>query len=51
MSSYPENLEKYGSSRVGWRADSVVDALSGNSQFQNTDGTPAPKTDGGNSQC
>ena len=51
----PENLEKYGTCRVGWRADSVIDALSGklsgDNRFQNPDGTPLPKKYGGNVVC
>ena len=49
--SLPENLEKYATSIVGWRADSVIDALEGNCQFQNPDGTPSPKRSGGNIKC
>ena len=47
----PENLQKYATSIVGWRSDSVIDALEGKSQFQNPDGTPSPRTDGGNVMC
>jgi len=47
----PDNLEKYATSKVGWRSDSVIDALEGKSQFQNPDGTPSPRTDGGNVVC
>lgn len=47
----PENLEKYATSIVGWRADSVIDALEGRSQFQNPDGTTRPKTTGRNIVC
>ncbi len=47
----PDNLKKYATSIVGWRSDSVIDALEGNSQFQNPDGTPSPRTDGGNVVC
>ena len=47
----PENLKKYATSIVGWRSDSVIDALEGKSQFQNPDGTPSPRTDGGNVVC
>lgn len=47
----PNNLKKYATSIVGWRSDSVIDALEGNSQFQNPDGTPSPRTDGGNVLC
>ena len=49
----PENLDKYATSIVGWRPDSVIDALEGKgiSQFQNPDGTPSPRKDGGNIKC
>lgn len=47
----PENLEKYSSSIIGWRADSVIDALLGRSQFQNSDGTTSPKVRGQNLVC
>jgi hypothetical protein len=47
----PENLMKYASSRVGWRSDSIIDALEGKSQFENPDGTISPKIDGQNIVC
>lgn len=47
----PENLKKYATSIVGWRADSVIDALSGKSHFQSTNGTPLPKATGRNIVC
>ncbi|MFY0989600.1 TIR domain-containing protein [Halomonas sp. C05BenzN] len=47
----PENLKKYATSIVGWKSDSVVDALEGKTQFQNPDGSPSPKIDGGNVTC
>jgi len=47
----PANLKKYATSIVGWRSDSVIEALEGKSQFQNPDGTPSPRTDGGNVVC
>jgi len=47
----PDNLKKYATSVVGWRADSVIGALEGESQFQSPDGTPWPKVDGGNVVC
>jgi hypothetical protein len=47
----PESLEKYGASIVGWRADSVIGALEGKSQFQYPDGTPFPKSQGGSVTC
>jgi len=47
----PENLKKYATSIVGWRSDSVVNALEGKTQFQNPDGSPSTKIDGGNVIC
>tara|TARA_R110001583_G_scaffold113519_3_gene264033 strand:+ start:12686 stop:13174 length:489 start_codon:yes stop_codon:yes gene_type:complete len=47
----PSNLEKYSSSIVGWRSDSVIDALEGGSQFQNPDGSTSPKITGRNITC
>ncbi|MEX2492190.1 MAG: TIR domain-containing protein [Nitrospirales bacterium] len=47
----PDNLRKYATSRVGWRSESIIDALEGKKQFQNPDGTPSPRTDGGNVKC
>ena len=47
----PENLKKYATSIVGWRSDSVVDALEGKPQFQNPDGSTSPKINGGNVTC
>lgn len=47
----PKNLRKYATSIVGWRSESVVDALEGKIQFQNPDGSPSPKIDGGNVTC
>ncbi len=35
----PENLKKYATSIVGWRADSIIDALDGKGQFQEPDGS------------
>ena len=47
----PENLEKYGASVVGWRAESVMGALDGESEFHYPNGSPFPKTLGGNVVC
>jgi len=47
----PENFKKYATSRVGWRAESIIAALEGRSQFQNPDGTMAPKNNGGHVVC
>lgn len=47
----PENLKKHATSIVGWRSESVIGALEGESEFQNTDGSPLPKIDGRNIVC
>lgn len=47
----PENLEKYGSAVVPWRADSVIKAVDGHSIFKNPDGSPSPTLRGGNVVC
>lgn len=51
----PENLEKYATSRVGWRADSVIAALEGtlegNNKFQVPGGTPSPNVSGRRTVC
>jgi len=47
----PENLEKYASSIVGWRSDSVSKALEGISDFQKVDGTSRDKINAGNMTC
>lgn len=47
----PENLDKYATSIVGWRSDSVIGALEGNGQFQNPDGAPLPMRTGGHVVC
>jgi hypothetical protein len=47
----PENLENYATSIVSWRADSIIGALEDGKGFQNPDGTPRPKSAGGNIQC
>lgn len=47
----PENLTKYASSVVGWRADSVISALGGESDFQKPDGSAWPKNEGANIVC
>jgi hypothetical protein len=47
----PDNLKKYAASIVGWRSDSIIDALEGKSQFQNPDGTKSPKVSGYNIEC
>jgi hypothetical protein len=47
----PENLKKYATSIVGWRSESVIDALNGKGQFLNPDGSPRPKEEGGYFTC
>ena len=47
----PENLEKYATTIVGWKADAVIGALAGNSEFQKPDGTPRERNIGGHVQC
>lgn len=47
----PENLKNYGSAVVGWRGDSVIDALEGKSKFEYPDGSPWPANEGGRVQC
>jgi hypothetical protein len=47
----PENLNKYATSIVGWKSESVISALTGEGQFQKPDGSPCPKGDGGYIKC
>lgn len=47
----PENLKRYATSIVGWRADSVIGALHGESKFEAVNGAPFPKTHGENILC
>lgn len=47
----PEALEKYASSIVGWRPDSVISALEGDAKFENPDGSNASPLHGGNVNC
>jgi len=47
----PDSLSNYATSIVGWRSESVIKAIDGEGQFQNPDGSPAPKMDGGYVTC
>lgn len=47
----PSNLEKHATAIVGWRAESVIGSLEGNSVFQNPDGTPRERVAGGHVVC
>ncbi|MHB0926350.1 MAG: TIR domain-containing protein [Gallionellaceae bacterium] len=47
----PEALKVYGTSQVGWNAESIINAVNGNSTFQNPDGSPSPRQDGNHAVC
>lgn len=47
----PVNLEKYESSRVAWRSEAIIDALEGESRFENVDGSLAADKKGSHSVC
>lgn len=47
----PDNLKKYATSIVGWRAGAIIDALDGKSHFQHADGRERDKVYGGNVTC
>ncbi|MFM5632679.1 TIR domain-containing protein [Aeromonas veronii] len=47
----PDNLKTYATSIVGWRAESIIEALDGKSQFQHADGREREKIIGGNIIC
>jgi hypothetical protein len=47
----PGKLLEYGTARVSWRSDSIIEALKGASNFQNPDGTPSDKMQSGNVVC
>lgn len=47
----PEALEKYANAMHGWNSSGIIDALNGKGNFENPDGTPASRKDGGNSIC
>lgn len=47
----PENLKKYATSIVGWKSESVIGALDGGSEFQDSTGSPMPKVGGVNVVC
>lgn len=47
----PSNLEKHATAIVGWRGQSVISALAGNSQFENPDGSPRERIVGGHVVC
>ena len=47
----PEALEKYANAIHGWDSSGIIDALNGKGNFENPDGTPASRKDGGTSIC
>lgn len=48
----PPALEKYRTSQVvGWDSEAIIGAIEGKPAFQNPDGTPSPRTDGGHCVC
>ncbi|MBZ0092156.1 MAG: TIR domain-containing protein [Sulfuricellaceae bacterium] len=47
----PEALKNYGTSWVGWNAESIINAVNGNSIFQNPDGSPSSRQDGYHPVC
>ena len=48
----PPALEKYGTSQVvGWDSEAIMAAIEGKPGFQNQDGTPCARRDGGHSVC
>lgn len=47
----PPALEKYGTSQVGWDAEAIIAAIEGVPVFQNPNGTPCARKDGGHTVC
>ncbi len=48
----PPALERYGTSQVvGWDSEAIMAAIEGEPVFQNPDGTPCARKDGGHSVC
>ena len=47
----PPSLEKYQTSQVGWDSGKIIDALEGNSIFENSNGTPYGRKDGAHYTC
>jgi uncharacterized NAD-dependent epimerase/dehydratase family protein len=47
----PEAIEKYGTSQVGWDSGNIINAIEGESIFENPNGTPCSRKDGAHVQC
>lgn len=47
----PDALKRYGTSQVGWNSGGIINAINGNSTFQNPDGSPSARRDGYHGVC
>jgi hypothetical protein len=47
----PSALEKYQTSQVGWDPKKIIEAIEGDSVFENPDGSSWNRKDGGNYKC
>jgi hypothetical protein len=47
----PSALKQYSTAQVGWDSNSIIKAINGEPTFQNPDGTPCERKDGGHSVC
>jgi hypothetical protein len=47
----PDALKSYGTSQVGWNSECIIDAVNGNSIFQNPDGSTSARHDGYHGVC
>ena len=47
----PEAVEKYASAIVGWNTERIIDALLGESHFEQSDGTPRPRFQSARGLC
>ena len=47
----PLALERYQTSQVGWDSGKIIDSIEGNSVFENPDGSPYSRKDGGHYKC
>lgn len=47
----PPSLEKYRTSQVGWDSKNIIDAIEGNSIFQNPDGSSCSRIDSSHYTC
>src|SRR5690348_13301553 len=48
----PKALKKYGNALVGWNSKNIIDAIEGKGDtWENTDGSPRDRNEGGGSVC